>query len=69
MTTTRPYRKALSLTEALKRLGEAAGTQLDEQIVAAFITGIETAADAPLPGQDVPPGHLWVPASLVPRPA
>jgi putative nucleotidyltransferase with HDIG domain len=66
MTTTRPYRKALSLEEALKRLGEAAGTQLDEVLVAAFIRGIETAPDAPLPGQEVPAGQLWIPP---PRPS
>jgi diguanylate cyclase (GGDEF)-like protein len=50
MTTTRPYRKALDVGEALRRLGDAAGTQLDEQLVRAFIGGIETAADPPLPG-------------------
>jgi diguanylate cyclase (GGDEF)-like protein/putative nucleotidyltransferase with HDIG domain len=59
MTTTRPYRKALSLTEALKRLGDAAGTQLQEELVTEFITGIETAADAPLPGEE--PTQLWRP--------
>ena len=59
MTTTRPYRKALSIEEALKRLGEGAGTQLQEELVAAFITGIETAADAPLPGEE--PAQLWRP--------
>ena len=59
MTTTRPYRKALSLTEALKRLGDAAGTQLQEDLVTAFIAGIETAADAPLPGEE--PTQLWRP--------
>jgi len=70
MTTTRPYRKALPLSEALKRLGDAAGTQLDELLVTTFITGIETAADAPLPGQDVPAGQLWLPPRLVsPQPA
>ena len=70
MTTTRPYRKALSIEEALKRLGEGAGTQLQEELVAAFITGIETAADAPLPGQDVPAGQLWIPPPLAaPHPA
>ena len=70
MTTTRPYRKALPLTEALKRLGDAAGTQLDELLVTTFISGIETAADAPLPGQDVPAGQLWIPPPLAsPRPA
>lgn len=50
MTTTRPYRKALSIEEALKRLGDAAGTQLQEELVTSFITGIETAADAPMDG-------------------
>jgi len=59
MTTTRPYRKALPLTEALKRLGDAAGTQLEEALVVEFITGLETAADAPLPGEE--PVHLWRP--------
>ena len=59
MTTTRPYRKALPLTEALKRLGDAAGTQLQEELVAEFITGIETAADAPIPGEE--PTQLWRP--------
>jgi diguanylate cyclase (GGDEF)-like protein len=59
MTTTRPYRKALPLTEALKRLGDAAGTQLQEELVTAFIQGIETAADAPLPGEE--PTQLWKP--------
>ncbi len=59
MTTTRPYRKALSVKEALKRLGDAAGTQLQEELVTEFITGIETAADAPLPGEE--PTQLWRP--------
>jgi HD-GYP domain-containing protein (c-di-GMP phosphodiesterase class II) len=59
MTTTRPYRKALSLTEALKRLGDAAGTQLEEPLVREFITGVETDANAPLPGAE--PIQLWRP--------
>jgi HD-GYP domain-containing protein (c-di-GMP phosphodiesterase class II) len=59
MTTTRPYRKALPIAEALKRLGEAAGTQLQEELVTEFITGIETARDAPLPGEE--PAQLWKP--------
>ena len=50
MTTSRPYRKALSTEEALRRLGDAAGTQLDERLVAAFIEGIETHPHPPLPG-------------------
>jgi len=66
MTTTRPYRKALPLTEALKRLGDAAGTQLDEELVKIFVSGIETAPDAPLPGLATPSTRLWKPA---PKPA
>jgi len=60
MTTTRPYRKALDVREALRRLEDAAGTQLDERLVRAFVEGIETAADAPLPGTDVA-ATLWTP--------
>ncbi len=59
MTTTRPYRKALDVREALTRLGDAAGTQLDESLVEVFIRGIETAPDAPLPGVDVPTAIAW----------
>ena len=63
MTTTRPYRKALPIEEALKRLGDAAGTQLQEELVTTFITGIETAADAPLPGEESP--RIWIPQTRV----
>ncbi len=61
MTTTRPYRKALDVREALTRLEDAAGTQLDEGLVRAFVDGIETAPNAPLPDADVPPATLWTP--------
>ena len=61
MTTTRPYRKALDLREALTRLEDASGSQLDEHLVKVFVEGIETAADAPLPGADVPAIALWTP--------
>jgi HD-GYP domain-containing protein (c-di-GMP phosphodiesterase class II) len=61
MTTTRPYRKALDLREALDRLGDAAGTQLDETLVAAFLDGIEHDANPPLPGSDFVQGLLWAP--------
>ena len=63
MTTTRPYRKALSVHEALTRLEDAAGTQLDERLVVAFVNGIRTVANAPLPGDDR--GRLWTPADPV----
>ncbi len=64
MTTTRPYRKALDVREALIRLADAAGTQLDEDLVAAFVGGIEHDPNAPLPGTD---GlhRLWTPYARV----
>jgi diguanylate cyclase (GGDEF)-like protein len=65
MTTTRPYRKALDVREALARLGDAAGTQLDETLVEVFVRGIETAPDAPLPGADPVPAVLWSPPRRV----
>ncbi|HUP54695.1 MAG TPA: diguanylate cyclase, partial [Methylomirabilota bacterium] len=65
MTTTRPYRKALDLREALDRLGDAAGTQLEERLVVAFIEGMEHAADAPLPGAEIAVGALWTPGRRV----
>jgi HD-GYP domain-containing protein (c-di-GMP phosphodiesterase class II) len=63
MTTTRPYRKALDLREALRRLEDAAGSQLDEALVTAFVAGIETADDAPLPGVAGAPRtpRVWTP--------
>jgi diguanylate cyclase (GGDEF)-like protein len=64
MTTTRPYRKALDVREALSRLGDSAGKQLDETLVATFILGIETAPDAPLPG-DGPTAAFWTPGRRV----
>ena len=60
MTTTRPYRKALDVREALRRLEDAAGSQLDAALVSAFVDGIESAEDAPLPGSPSTPA-LWTP--------
>ena len=45
MTTTRPYRKALSIQEAIGRLGDAAGTQLEERLVRLFVDHIEAAEE------------------------
>ena len=63
MTTTRPYRKALDVREAIHRLEDAAGTQLDERLVLAFVQGLETAADPPMPGDDAP-ARLWTPRAV-----
>ena len=40
MTTTRPYRKALRSSEAIERLEDAAGSQLDPRLVVAFVDGL-----------------------------
>ena len=65
MTTTRPYRKALSVEEALIRLEDAAGTQLEARLVSAFIDGIEQDDAPPLPGDGGGVGSLWVPGRRV----
>jgi diguanylate cyclase (GGDEF)-like protein len=64
MTTSRPYRKAMTVTEALRRLEDAAGTQLESSLVSAFVDGIETAADAPLPGDGRATHRIWTPETL-----
>jgi diguanylate cyclase (GGDEF)-like protein len=64
MTTTRPYRKGLSVVEALRRLEDAAGSQLEERLVRAFIDGIETAANPPLPESEGG-RSLWTPRRRV----
>jgi diguanylate cyclase (GGDEF)-like protein len=63
MTTTRPYRKALSVEEALEELLVAGGTQLDRRLVAAFVTGIESDPNAPMPGSNRNVSALWTPAA------
>jgi putative nucleotidyltransferase with HDIG domain len=59
MTTTRPYRKALPLAEARKRLKEGAGTQWDARAIAVFLRLLETTPlgqtePTPLPTQASP---------------
>jgi HD-GYP domain-containing protein (c-di-GMP phosphodiesterase class II) len=65
MTTSRPYRKALDVEEAIRRLEDAADSQLDPTMVIAFVDGLRTASDAPLPGLDRPPALLWTPRANV----
>ncbi len=61
MTTSRPYRMAMSIQEALHRLEDAAGTQLDPRLVTLFVEGIQTAENAPLPGDGRPLRRIWTP--------
>jgi putative nucleotidyltransferase with HDIG domain len=63
MTTTRPYRRALPVDEALRRLEDAAGTQLQPELAEVFIDGIEHDPDAPMPGDKAP--ALWRPERWV----
>jgi diguanylate cyclase (GGDEF)-like protein/putative nucleotidyltransferase with HDIG domain len=68
MTTTRPYRKALSVDEALKRLTDAAGSQLDPELTGAFVEVVTTAPEmtgvtATAPERTTP--ALWVPTPRV----
>jgi len=65
MTTTRPYRKALSVTEALVRLRAAAGSQLDPRLVATFAEAIEGAENPPLPGDGRTFRRAWEPTTSV----
>ncbi len=64
MTTTRPYRKALPADEALRRLEDAAGTQLDEQFVIAFVGAIEADEDALRPAGEARV-RIWTPYTQV----
>ena len=57
--------KGHPLLTALGRLGDVAGTQLDERLVVAFIEGIETAQDAPMPGEQPQGPGLWIPRTQV----
>ena len=63
MTTSRPYRKALGVREAITRLVDASGTQLDEDLVSIFVQGLEAAADPPLPGNGASV-RLWTPRAV-----
>jgi diguanylate cyclase (GGDEF)-like protein/putative nucleotidyltransferase with HDIG domain len=59
MTSSRPYRQALDIREALKRLEDGAETQFDPTLVKVFVAGIETAEDAPMPGIIRPGMGAW----------
>jgi diguanylate cyclase (GGDEF)-like protein len=66
MTTTRPYRKSLAVDEALRRLEDAAGTQLEERLVRTFVDAMRTEPDAPVPGlPEAAARQLWTPFGRV----
>jgi two-component system cell cycle response regulator len=58
MTSKRPYKRAMSLDEAIAELGRCSGTQFDPDVVAAFCAELtEPATDAPLPRLALPDGR------------
>jgi diguanylate cyclase (GGDEF)-like protein len=63
MTTSRPYRKAMPPEKALDELRAVSGSQLDERLVDAFVTGMELDPDAPRPGAARNTKLLWKPDS------
>jgi diguanylate cyclase (GGDEF)-like protein len=62
MTTSRPYRAAINEPEALRRLAEAAGTQLDPRLTAVFVSAMLDDAEAPRPSDPRKPS-FWLPTS------
>ena len=65
MTTTRPYRKALPVDEALHRLEDASGTQLEERLVRVFVEGLQGADEPPMPESDSWRSRIWTPIDQV----
>ena len=61
MTTSRPYRKGMPVERALAELQAVAGSQLDAELVEAFVTGMEEDEDAPRQGASGIAGLLWKP--------
>lgn len=60
MTTSRPYRKALPRDEALRRIADAGGSQLDPQLVGAFVEAIGRLPDEMLPYDQQPATSFWL---------
>ncbi len=65
MTTTRPYRIAIEVDEAVRRLQDAAGTQLDPDLVPLLVEAIEGGQAPALPESDGWRSRIWAPADLV----
>ena len=61
MTTTRPYRKAMSVERRCDASRTPPARSSRSAWSTLFVEGIETAEDAPLPGADVGSLRLWTP--------
>ena len=59
MTTTRTYRIGLPIAEAVRRIQEAAGLQLDPEYAAAFVALITEQPEIVSPEGDPTPARLW----------
>jgi diguanylate cyclase (GGDEF)-like protein len=60
MTTSRPYRAALPLQEALARIADAAGTHLDPNLAAQLVSSMRELPETRLPYDDGPVARLWL---------
>jgi diguanylate cyclase (GGDEF)-like protein/putative nucleotidyltransferase with HDIG domain len=59
MTTSRPYRRALSPDVALQRMSAGAGSQFDPRLADVFVLAMESHAEPPLPSDARAPS-LWL---------
>ena len=59
MTTSRPYRRALSPDVALQRMSAGAGSQFDPRLADVFVLAMESHAEPPLPSDSRAPS-LWL---------
>jgi diguanylate cyclase (GGDEF)-like protein/putative nucleotidyltransferase with HDIG domain len=60
MTTSRPYRSALPLDEALARIEHAAGTHLDPKLTDLFVAALRAMPAERVPYDDRPATRLWL---------
>lgn len=58
MTLPRPYRKPVSVAEALRELEAVAGSQLDPHLVDVFVRAVRNSAYAPMPLDATPDGTI-----------
>ena len=65
MTTSRTYRVGLPVAEAVRRIQEGAGTQLDPEFANAFVALITEQPEIVSPEGDPTPARLWRMSSAV----